>query len=386
MKALTGNQASAEALRQINPDVVAAYPITPTTSIMEYFAKFVADGRVQTEFVPCESEHGALSVCIGAAAAGGRVATATASQGLLLMSEALFNASGMRLPMVLVNGCRAISAPLNIHGDHSDAYAVRDSGWIMLFAQNQQEAYDLTLQAVKISEHPTVRTPVMVCIDGFLNTHTLGNIQIEDDSAVKKFLGEYLAINPLLDLDHPVSYGAANKPDFYTEHRRSQLEGFLNAPKIISEAGSEFQKTFGRDYAQPLSEYFLKDAEVAIVGLGSLMNTVMAEVDCQRAAKKKVGALSLRSFRPFPADAIRQALAGKKAIAVLDRSSPIGAELAPLATEIRSALATLPKRPKILPIIAGLGGRDVFTDEIAEIFQTLGKLKSDAETRWLGLE
>jgi len=382
---LTGNQAAAEAMRQIDPDVVAAYPITPTTSIMEYFSEFVADGKVNTEFVPVESEHASMSACVGAAAAGGRVMTATASQGLLLMSEVLYNASGLRLPIVLINGCRAVSAPLNIHGDHSDAYAVRDAGWIMLFAQNQQETYDLTLQAIKISEHSNVRTPVMICIDGFMNTHTLANLQIEDNLKVKKFIGEYKAINPLLDLKNPVSYGAADKPDFYTEHRRSQHEGLINAPKIISETGKEFNKTFGRDYSKSFTSLGLQDAEYAIVAMGSLVNTIVAEVKCERAMGKKVGALSLKQYRPFPASEIRQALQDKKAIAVIDRSTPAGAEFAPLATEIRSALSEFKNPPKILPIIAGLGGRDLFTNEVEEIFKELAKLKKNAETKWVGL-
>lgn len=385
IKILDGNHAIAEAMRQIDPDVVAAYPITPTSYVMEGFSKFVADGKVNTELVTVESEHSAMSACIGASAAGGRVMTATASQGLALMNEVLFSASGLNLPIVLVNGNRALSSPLNIHCDHSDSMAARDCGWIQFYAQTPQEGYDLTIQAIKISEDINVRTPVMINIDGFQNTHTMKKIQIEDDRKIKKFIGEYIPLNPLFDIKNPVSYGAADKPDYYFEHRRVQLASIENSLKVIKKTGREFKKKFGRDYSKYFESYKTKDAKAVIVVLGSNAGTVRHTVDTLRKKNKKVGMLRLRLFRPFPAKEIANALKKVPYIGVFDRTSPSGALGGPVYNEVRSAFYGLNKKPTILNYIYGLGGRELYPKHIEVVFEELLKGKVRDDIRFLNL-
>ncbi|MBI3990241.1 MAG: pyruvate ferredoxin oxidoreductase, partial [candidate division NC10 bacterium] len=257
--ASTGNTAVAYAMRQIEPEVVAAYPITPSTQVMEAFSQFVADGVVQTELVPVESEHSAMSACIGAAAAGGRAMTATSSQGLALMHEVLYIASGLRLPVIMAVANRALSAPINIHGDHSDALGSRDAGWIQLYAENVQEVYDSVIQAVRIAEDQGVRLPVMVCMDGFTLSHTVERLEVLEDEAVKAFVGEPVTVHPLLDLEHPVTYGPMVLPDYYTELKHQQREAMAAAPEVIQEIGKEFGRAFGRFYGL-LEPYRLEDA------------------------------------------------------------------------------------------------------------------------------
>ncbi|MEI7511160.1 MAG: pyruvate ferredoxin oxidoreductase [Candidatus Peregrinibacteria bacterium] len=371
VKVLDGNHAAAEAMRQINPDVVAAYPITPTSYIMEAFSVMVNNGAVETEFVTVESEHAAMSACIGACAAGGRVMTATASQGLAFMHEALFNASGMRLPIVLINGNRALGAPLSIHCDHSDCMAERDTGFLQLHAKDAQEMYDLLFQAFRIAEDESVRTPIMICMDAFQVTHTHQKVTIEDDEAVQKFIGKPILKNPLLDIENPVSYGGATRPDFYHEARRSQLEGILNAFAVIPAVGEEFGKAFGRDYSSFGEMYELEDAEYAVVVLGSTFGAVKKVIDERREKGEKVGALRLRTFRPFPGAFVRECLDGKKGVAVMDRTSPVGAEGGPLFMEVRSALYDLESRPRIFPFVYGLGSRETSPANIHDIFEVL---------------
>ncbi len=371
IKVLDGNHSAAEAMRQINPDVVAAYPITPTSYIMEAFSMMVNNGVVETEFVTVESEHAAMSACIGACAAGGRVITATASQGLAFMHEALFNASGMRLPIVLINGNRALGAPLSIHCDHSDCMAERDTGFLQIHAKDAQEMYDLLLQSFLIAEHEEVRTPIMICMDAFQVTHTHQKVIIEDDESVQKFIGKPILKNPLLDIENPVSYGGATRPDFYHEARRSQLEGILKAFTVIPEIGKNFHEAFGRDYSSFGEEYQIEDAEYVIVVLGSTFGTVKKSVDFLREKGEKVGALRLRTFRPFPGAYIREKLAGKKGVAVMDRTSPIGAEGGPLFTEVRSAMYELENHPRIFPFVYGLGSRETNPLHIQDIFEVL---------------
>src|SRR3989338_4944845 len=290
---LTGNSAVAYAMKQINPDVCAAYPITPSTQIMEDFSSYVADGAVDTEFVTVESEHSAMSACIGASAAGARVMTATSSQGLALMWEMLYIASGMRLHIVLTNVNRALSAPINIHCDHSDSMGARDSGWIQLYSETVQEAYDNLLQAVRIAESEKVLLPVMVCLDGFITSHAIENISLIDDAEVREFIGEYKPQHPLLDTDNPVTYGAMTLPDTYIEFKHQQSEAIVRAKDVVSKIGMEFGKKFGREYGL-MEKYRLDDADAAIVILSSAAGTTKVAVDELRKAGKRVGILRPR--------------------------------------------------------------------------------------------
>jgi len=373
MKPLNGNQTIAEAARQIDPDVIAAYPITPSTAIVESIAQFKADGLITGEFVCPESEHSAMSVCIGASSAGGRVMTATASQGLALMWEMLYIAAGLRLPIVAGIANRALSAPINIHGDHSDTMGARDSGWIHLYSENCQEAYDNFIQAFRIGEHLDVRTPVLVGLDGFIVSHSVEVIQVEDDAAVKKFLGEFQPVFPLLDTSRRITVGPIDFTDYYFEHKRSQIEGIENAPRVIEDVAKEFGRTFGRNYGF-FEEYRMADAEVAIVVMSSAAGTCKDAIDELRTEGLKIGLLKPRVFRPFPHQKMAEALKKLRAVAVLDRSSSPGAFGAPLFTEIRSALYDYEKRPKIVNYVYGLGGRDIKVEHFKEVASKLTRI------------
>jgi len=372
-KILNGNQTIGEAVRQIDPDVIAAYPITPSTAIVETIASFCADGLITGEFVCPESEHSAMSVCIGAAAAGGRVMTATCSQGLALMWEMLYIAAGLRLPIVAAIANRALSAPINIHGDHSDTMGARDSGWIQIYSENCQEAYDNFIQAFRIGEHSDVLTPVFVGLDGFIISHSSEAVQVEDDAAVKKFIGEFKPPYPLLDTSRKFSVGPIDFTDYYFEHKRSQIEGIENSPRVIEEVGKEFGRTFGRTYGF-FEEYRMDDAEIAIVVMSSAAGTGKDAVDELRAEGKRIGLLKPRVFRPFPHVRIAEALKKMKAVAVLDRSSSPGAFGAPLFTEIRSALYDYEKRPKLVNYVYGLGGRDIKVEHFKEVAAKLERI------------
>jgi pyruvate ferredoxin oxidoreductase alpha subunit len=372
-KILNGNQTIAEAVRQIDPDVIAAYPITPSTAIVETIASFRADGLITGEFVCPESEHSAMSVCIGAASAGGRVMTATCSQGLALMWEMLYIAAGLRLPIVAAIANRALSAPINIHGDHSDAMGARDSGWIQIYSENCQEAYDNFIQAFRIGEHSDVLTPVLVGLDGFIISHSSEVVEVEDDAAVKKFIGEFKPPYPLLDTSRKFTVGPIDFTDYYFEHKRSQIEGIENSPRVIEEVGKEFGRTFGRTYGF-FEEYRTADAELCIVVMSSAAGTGKDAVDELRAEGKKVGLLKPRVFRPFPHRQIAEALKNMKAVAVLDRSSAPGAFGAPLFTEVRSALYDYDRRPKLVNYVYGLGGRDIKAEHFKEVAAKLERI------------
>ena len=372
-KTLNGNQSIAEAVRQIDPDVMAAYPITPSTAIVETIAKFKADGLITGEFVCPESEHSAMSVCIGAASAGGRVMTATASQGLALMWEMLYIAAGLRLPIVAAIANRALSAPINIHGDHSDTMGARDSGWIQIYSENCQEAYDNFIQAFRIAEHLDVRTPIFVGLDGFIISHSMEVIQVEDDDEVKKFVGEYVPLYPLLDTSHKMTVGPIDFTDYYFEHKRNQIEGIENAPPVIEAVGKEFGQKFGREYGF-FEKYRMDDAELCIVVMSSAAGTCKDAIDELRSEGKKVGLLKPRVFRPFPHKKIAEALKEMKAVAVLDRCSSPGAFGAPLFNEIRSSLYDYAERPRIVNYVYGLGGRDIKVEHFKEVASKLEKI------------
>ena len=377
--ALTGNDAAAYAMKQISPDVVAAYPITPQTSLMEKFAQYVADGEIDTEVVLVESEHSAMSACVGASAAGARVMTATSSQGLALMWEICYIAAGYRLPIVMPLVNRALSGPINIHCDHSDAMGVRDSGWIQLWAENAQEVYDNLLQAIRIAEDPSVLLPVIVNYDGFIISHAIENMHIYDDAGINKFVGEYKPKYTLLDPANPTTFGGFDLPDYYFEHRRQIADAMTKSAKVIADVAEEFSKICGREY-KFIEGYRLEDAEIAIVALGSTVGTARAVVDELREKGVKAGILKIRVFRPFPEGEIADSLKHLKAVAVLDRADALNAVGGPLFDEIRAALYKKSDIP-VVNYIYGLGGRDMGLGEINHVYADLagiaktGKIK-----------
>ncbi|MHB8882599.1 MAG: pyruvate ferredoxin oxidoreductase [Thermodesulfovibrionales bacterium] len=377
--AVTGNEAVANALRQVNPDVCGIYPITPQTDMMQRYASFISDGKVDTEAVLVESEHSSMSACIGASAAGGRVVTATSSQGLALMWEMLHIAAGDRLPIIMPVVNRALSAPLNIHGDHSDAMGARDTGWIQIWSENGQEAYDNTIQAFRIGEHMDIRLPVMVCMDGFIISHSIERMEYLDDPEVKNFVGPFKNLYPLLDLDKPKSYGPLILTDLYHEYKRAQHEVMLKTKDVVLEVAKDFEKLSGRKYGL-FESYRLEDADIALVILNSAAGTSKDVIDEFRGKGIKAGLLKPRLFRPFPYEEVAEALKNTKAVCVMDRSDSFGG-YGPLFMEISSALYQLKQKPALINKIYGLGGRDYLPSHAAEVLQELheiaqgGKLK-----------
>ena len=370
---LNGDDAASYAMKQIDPDVVAAYPITPQTELMQNFSQFVADGEVQTELITVESEHSAMSACVGASAAGGRVMTATSSQGLALMWEILYIAASYRLPIVMNVVNRALSGPINIHCDHSDTMGARDTGWLQLYGENPQEAYDNTIQAVRIAEHMDLRLPVMCMQDGFITSHAVERVELLDDEVVKDFVGEFTPINPLLDVDHPVTYGPLDLYDYFFEHKRQEAEAMSRAAKIVKQIGEEYEKISGRRY-DLVHPYGMEDAETAIVVLSSTAGTTRVTARELREKGQKVGMLKIRCFRPFPKDEIVELLEDLKAVAVLDRADGMGAYGAPVFNEIRNALYDADGHPEVVNYVYGLGGRDIGLKEIKKVYDDLSEI------------
>ncbi len=375
--AVTGNEAVAYALMQVNPDVCGAYPITPQTDMMQRFSQYAADGDVDTEVILVESEHSSMSACIGAAAAGGRVITATSSQGLALMWEMLYIAAGDNLPIIMPVVNRALSAPLNIHGDHSDAMGARDTGWVQLWSENGQEAYDNTIQAFRIGEHKDLRLPVMINLDGFIISHSIETMEYLDDEPVKNFVGEFENLYPLLDLDHPKSYGPLILTDYYHEYKRLQHEIMGRVKPVVLKVAEEFEKMSGRKYGI-FESYRLDDAEVALVIMGSAAGTSKDVVDAMRDKGIKAGLLKPRLFRPFPYEEVAEALKHLKAVCVMDRADSFGG-YGPAFMEVSSALYQLngggPK-PALINKIYGLGGRDYLPAHGEEVFEELNEIAS----------
>lgn len=386
---LSGNEASAIAMKQINPDVVAAFPITPSTEIPQYFSTFVSNGVVDTEFIAVESEHSAMSACIGAEAAGSRAMTATSSNGLALMWEMIYIASSLRLPIVMPLVNRAISGPLNIHCDHSDAMAIRDSGWIMLFSENNQEAYDNLLMAHKIGENKDVMLPVTVCQDGFITSHSIENIELIEDDKVKEFVGEYKPEHYLLNSKEPISVGPMDLQAYLFEHKYQQATAMRKAKDVILEVSKEFEKLTGRSYGL-FEEYKLEDADIAIVCMNSTAGTTKVVVDELRNKGIRAGLLKIRVYRPFPAKEISKALSNVKALAVLDKADILNACGGALFTDVTSGMFVNNVNVPTVNYIYGIGGRDTTAKDIEGVYEDLQEIVKtgniDNPYRYFGLK
>lgn len=379
MKFMSGNEAVAYAIKQIDPDVMGAFPITPSTDIPEVFAGFVANGEVNTEYVAVESEHSSMSVCIAAQAAGARAVSATSSCGLALMYELLYVAASSRLPISLVCVNRALTGPININNDHSDSMGARDSGWIQIYAENNQEAYDNFIQAMPIGESPEVRLPVMTCMDGFITSHAMENIELLETETVKAFIGEYRPEHTLLKKENPLAIGPYDISAYYMEHKVQEAEAMKAAKARILEVAAEFGKVSGRTYGL-FEEYRMEDAETAVVLIGSSAGTGKAAVDRLRSQNIKAGLIKIRVFRPFPGEELARALAKTKAVAVLDKSEGFSANGGPVFAETRSALYDLKDRPALVNIVYGLGGRDIRVEDFERVFGRLRDITASGET------
>lgn len=375
---LSGNEAAATAMKQINPDVVAAFPITPSTEIPQYFSTFVSNGAVDTEFVAVESEHSAMSACIGAEAAGARAMTATSANGLSLMWEMIYIASSLRLPIVMSLVNRAVSGPLNIHNDHSDAMGVRDSGWIMLFSENNQEAYDNLIMAHRIAENKDVLLPLMVCQDGFITSHSIENIELIEDEKVKEFVGKYKPEHYLLNAKEPMAIGPLDLQAYLFEHKYQQAEAMKKAKDVILNVSKDFEELTGRKYSF-FEEYRLDDAEFAIVCMNSTAGTVKAVVDELRAKGIKAGLLKIRVFRPFPADEVANALGHLKAVAILDKADSLNAIGGALFEDVTSSMYVNGKNVPAINYIYGIGGRDTTTKDIHTVYADLQEVANSGK-------
>lgn len=376
---LSGNEAVANAMRQINPDVMPAYPITPSTEIPQYFTSFVSNGKVDTVFIPVESEHSAMSACVGSEAAGARTITATSSCGLALMWEVLTVAASDRLPICLALVNRTLSGPININCDHSDAMGARNTGWIQIFAENNQEAYDNMVQAYRIAEHEDVRLPIMVCQDGFITSHAVENIELLEDEAVKNFVGEYDPEHYLLKDGEPFSVGPYAVTNYVMEAKRSQLEALRNAKQVTLDVAKEFAQISGRSYGL-FEEYRLEDADYAMVLIGSAAGTGKDTVDQLRSRGIRAGLLKIRLFRPFPAEEIAEALKNVKYLAIMDRSEDFNGNCGPLGSEIKSALYNRGLHPAAINYCYGIGGRDVTVESLTSVFEDLREVEKTGNT------
>ena len=376
---MSGNEAIAYAMKQIEPDVFAAFPITPSTEIPQYFAQYVADGKVSTEFITVESEHSSMSACMGAQAAGCRAVTATSSAGLAFMYEMLYVVASARLPVTLACVNRALTGPININNDHSDSMGARDSGWIQLYAENNQEAYDNYLQAMRIAETPDVRLPIMICQDGFITSHAIENILLEADEKVKQFVGKYEPENYLLNEKCPLAVGPYDTSPYYMEHKVQQAQAMKNARRAILDVAADFERTFGRKYGL-IEEYKMEDARAAIVIIGSTAGTAKACIDEMRSRGEKVGLIKIRAFRPFPAQEIAEALEGVKCVAVMDKSEGFSGCGGPVFAETSAAVMGMKEIPKMINVVYGLGGRDCQVQDIERVYNHLFKIMETGET------
>lgn len=370
---MSGNEAVAHAIKQINPDVMPAFPITPSTEIPQFVASMIANGEIDTEFIPVESEHSAMSAALGASAAGARAVTATSSCGMALMWEVLYVAASSRLPIVMALVNRGLTGPLNINAEHSDSMGARDSGWIQIYAENNQEVYDNFLQAHRIAEHKAVHLPVMICQDGFITSHAVENITLWEDEPVKRFVGEYQPEHYLLNEKEPIAVGPYAVSNYCMEAKKAQAEAMKNAKKVILEVAREFEQMTGQHYGF-FEEYQLEDAEVAVVAIGSVCGTAKDAVDALRAKGVKAGLLKIRVFRPFPGEEIAGALKHCRAIGIMDRAESYSANGGPLGAEVTAALYREKATAETVNIMYGLSGRDVRVEDMEEVFGWLEKM------------
>ncbi len=370
---MSGNEAVAYAIKQINPDVMPAFPITPSTEIPQMVSTFIANGEIDTEFIPVESEHSSMSATMGASAAGARALTATSSCGLAYMWELLYVAASDRLPLVLALVNRALTGPININCDHSDSMGARDAGWIQIYAENNQEAYDNFIQSFRISEHPDVMLPFMACQDGFITSHAVENIELIETDKVKAFVGDYNPENYLLNADMPMAVGPYATSPFYMETKMNQRLAMKNAKKVILDVAAEFEKISGRKYGF-FEEYMLDDAEVAIVIMGSAAGTTKDAIDALRAKGIKAGLLKIRVFRPFPGEEIAEALKNVKAVAILDRAESFSACGGPVGSEVKAAMFDAGVNVKAVNYFYGIGGRDYTVESATSVFEDLMKI------------
>ena len=370
---MSGNEAVAEAIRQINPDVMPAFPITPSTEIPQFVSSMISNGQIDTEFIPVESEHSSMSAAIGSEAAGARTLTATSSCGLAFMWEVLYVAASNRLPIMLECVNRALSGPININAEHSDSMGARDSGWLQIYAENNQEVYDNTLQAYRIAEDPSVKLPIMICQDGFITSHAVENITLLPDEPVKAFVGQYEPEHYLLKEDESMAMGPYAVSPYCMEAKRAQAQGMINAKKVILEVAEEFEKLSGRKYGF-YEGYSLEDAEYALVAIGSVCGTIKDAIDELRGQGKKVGLLKIRVFRPFPGEEFADALKHCKAVGILDRSEGYNSVGGPVGAEVTAAMYRAKCQAETVNIIYGLSGRDVRVSDVERVYGKLEKL------------
>ena len=385
---MSGNEAVALAIKQVNPDVMPAFPITPSTELPQIVSTYISNGDIDTEFIPVESEHSSMSATIGASAAGARALTATSSAGLAFMWEELYVASSFRLPIVLCLVNRALTGPLNINCDHSDAMGARDSGWMQVFAETNQEAYDNFIMSYRVTEHPDVMLPMMVCYDGFITSHAVMNIETIDTSTVRDFVGTYKPDNFLLNKDMPYAVGPYANSPFYMETKYNQVEAMRRAKKVILDVCAEFEKISGRKYGL-FEEYKMEDAEYAVVIMGSAAGTTKDAVDDLRAKGIKAGMIKIRVLRPFPGEELAAALKNCKAVAVMDRAENYSTMNGPVGSELKAAMYDAGLNIPVLNYYYGLGGRDYTVEEAETIYSDLADLASGAKTpaqfQYLGL-
>ena len=370
---MSGNEAVAHAIKQINPDVMPAFPITPSTEIPQFVATMIANGEIDTEFIPVESEHSSMSAAIGSSAAGARTLTATSSCGLAFMWEVLYVAASNRLPIAMAVVNRGLTGPLNINAEHSDSMGARDSGWLQIYAENNQEAYDNFLQAYRIAEHPDVKLPIMICQDGFITSHAVENITLWDDDKMKKFVGEYEPEHYLLKEDEVMAVGPYAASGYCMEAKKAQAEAMKRAKKVILDVAKEFEAITGQSYGF-FEGYRLEDAEYALVAIGSVCGTAKDAVDAMREKGLRAGLLKIRVFRPFPAEEIADALKGCRAIAIMDRSEGYNAVGGPLGAEVTAALYRAKSQAEVVNIMYGLSGRDVRVEDLEQLFDNLVKI------------
>lgn len=385
---MSGNEAVAFAIKQVNPDVMPAFPITPSTELPQFVSNYIANGKVDTEFIPVESEHSSMSAAIGASAAGARALTATSSCGLAYMWEVLYVAASNRLPIALALVNRGLTGPLNINCEHSDSMGARDSGWLQIYAENNQEAYDNFIMAYRIAEHKDVRLPIMTCMDGFITSHAVENITLIEDEAVKNFVGEYNPEHYLLNENETMAVGPYAVSNYCMEAKRAQAQGMMNAKQVILDVAKEFEEISGRKYGL-FQKYKLDDADFAVVSIGSASGTAKDAVDILRNKGIKAGLLKVRVFRPFPGEDMAKALQGCKAIAIMDRCESYSANGGPLGAELMAALYRNKNKAEVINIVYGLSGRDVRVEDFEKVFEDLADIAEngvkDSQYRYLGL-